>query len=264
MTFLKISVVLIIQFAIVLVTIGQTPKIEFRFSCKEELNAIGLDYAEMMLINHSDDRIGIGKDVNFCLEAQIASGQWLIFYEANVIPYPPSFYYIQKRDTLFKKIQINILNMVSIYPRLSMYLIEKGGEVNLRAVTYYMGKEKIVSKIQKIKIHPLSEQDLSAYRFLMSIEQKPNLLTDISYFGGYPFNGLSEVIQNFPNSTFAILAKIALVNNERKQPRLKPLKTARKTEMKREIDALKDSPYEFIRNVVKETNDRLEKMETRD
>ena len=108
MTFLKISVVLIIQFAIVLVTIGQTPKIEFRFSCKEELNAIGLDYAEMMLINHSDDRIGIGKDVNFCLEAQIASGQWLIFYEANVIPYPPSFYYIQKRDTLFKKIQINI------------------------------------------------------------------------------------------------------------------------------------------------------------
>jgi CheY-specific phosphatase CheX len=263
MTFLKIII------SLFLLQLGgvawcQTPGIAFHFSCKREMNMIGLEYADFIFINNTGSRVALGKEVCFHLEAKIASNAWLPFYDCDVAAAHPSFCYVREKDTLKERIQINLLNMVALHYKKVANLLKEGGTIDLRIVTYNKGKEKIVSQTQRVRVTPLLEQDYAAYQYLQSIDQKPSYFTDEYHVRGYIFKGLNEVIQNFPNSTFAILAKIVLVNNKRKQPRLKPLKTAKKTEMKREMGALGDSPYEFIRNFIKETNDRLEKMETMD
>jgi hypothetical protein len=212
-----------------------------------DVYALGLDYATIKVDNPTTNMIYI-HDFFSNMEILLPNGQWLELdkrqYTFHISPRPIRN---NRPFTYTKKIALTtLLKEDSIF---GVQLLKGGGTISLR-IGCYVDTIKSYSNIVPVNILPLNNEDLQIWNYCKAEGIDINIFTSTLWITEYKYIKIYQnILQRFPNSTFATIADFALTHNRLAKPYL--TKTEKEV-IKQKITTFLDSPFPLIRQRAKE------------
>jgi hypothetical protein len=234
--------------------------IRFTSEIEEQQSIIGLKMASIEIVNVSDT-VAFVNDLNYLFfEAKVKGGcQWVRFYEGHLISSSGvSRIRLESKDTILLYANLNFLNLLKSRENHIGSEAKLPIEIVFRACIGGVNYAKYYTEEYAIQLHPLNKINQRAFDYLLNNE---NFLSpcEFSSWSRLSIIGISDetsdsIKVNFPNSSFAELANLALAYKYARAVKHNP---EMKTRVQQYLEKPLVSSYDFIcylAEILKEDN----------
>jgi hypothetical protein len=250
----KNSLFLTLFFILVFEMAAQNNKplvISFNNAIEKENNVLGLQFAEVTLINTLEKPILIHAPAYWRFYSTV-NGRGITFSERKTRVFDPLSITIRPHDSIVTVLNLNFFDLAAAYSFYSGKLLELPAKASFKLGVYCeYDKQTYYSEEYEIVLKPLDPVNTEASEYIKANDSDPYKFTSIGFITDqYRDKSISDSIMiKYPQSTFAELACLSLAYQRVRETKAKP-------ELKDQVNQLLEKPlkskYSFVRYLAEE------------